>query len=541
MKTYLICAGGSGARTLESVVNLCAAGLGPDKLTVLVVDPDAANGNNDRTKDLVTRYQACHAAFGNKLGGKRYFSTALDLMPPPPGENGPGAPATDLKPWSPVDLDQTFHQLLGYAALNVQQKKVADLLFTEEELNMRLNVGFRGHPSLGAAALALLPLYTHGHPWSTLSAQLRTDLTLDQVRVMLVGSVFGGTGASAFSPLARWLRETAGALNGNLTIGVVALAPYFTFSTVTPGPADAAAGPPAVPVGGGAAAAPAAQAASVPVPDAKKFPLATRAAAKFYDHLRQTRMWEFDAMYWLGDDSPSRVAPHSGGQLQKNAAHFVDLLAGLTCLDFFAGAPVNHCCYYAGPSGDLAAKLNLTTWADIPLTTLTRGQVRHEMLSFALTGMMHTEFFAPILTGLTAREHRTIDSIPWYKERFVKHKRYLDAESEVMGSLSAFFTLSHNTWWQQIHASTPGRVQLLNEKAILASETNPPSVRLDLALAHNLLYPDGGIRSTTTRGEFLDETIKLPGTPGAAEGAPAYLATLASAAERFIGRKYKET
>ena len=42
---YLICAGGSGVRVLESMIHLCAMGLGPDELRVLAVDPDNANAS----------------------------------------------------------------------------------------------------------------------------------------------------------------------------------------------------------------------------------------------------------------------------------------------------------------------------------------------------------------------------------------------------------------------------------------------------------------------------------------------------------------
>ena len=58
-KNYLIGIGGTGARVIEAAVNLCAAGFGPDELSIFLIDPDAGNGNLTRTKNLITNYIKC--------------------------------------------------------------------------------------------------------------------------------------------------------------------------------------------------------------------------------------------------------------------------------------------------------------------------------------------------------------------------------------------------------------------------------------------------------------------------------------------------
>src|SRR6266851_3106758 len=100
MKNYLICAGGSGVRALESMLHLCAAGLGPDEVKVLVIDPDASNGNYTRTNDLFTDFSACCNAYRGKLGDERFFATKLTALA---GGNGGG-----LQAWSPVNNGQFF-------------------------------------------------------------------------------------------------------------------------------------------------------------------------------------------------------------------------------------------------------------------------------------------------------------------------------------------------------------------------------------------------------------------------------------------------
>jgi hypothetical protein len=71
----LICAGGSGSRVLEAVIHLCADGLGPQKLRILVIDPDATNGCLNRTGKLVDTYQKVHQIFGKDQEVGQYFAT----------------------------------------------------------------------------------------------------------------------------------------------------------------------------------------------------------------------------------------------------------------------------------------------------------------------------------------------------------------------------------------------------------------------------------------------------------------------------------
>ena len=81
MENYLFCAGGSGARVLEAVMHLCAAGLGPDQFKILMIDPDATGGNLQITNQIINSYNSCEAAFGSKLGkSASFFKTKFSLF-----------------------------------------------------------------------------------------------------------------------------------------------------------------------------------------------------------------------------------------------------------------------------------------------------------------------------------------------------------------------------------------------------------------------------------------------------------------------------
>jgi hypothetical protein len=143
-ENFLIGIGGTGSRVLEAFVHCCAAGFGPKgKVHLMLIDPDAGNGNLTRTKTLIEQYRRLRAAFTREESNAA-FQTDIVI---PEGD----APFV----WSIFDeADQTLKKYIGYTNLRSQDgplADVADLLFTQSELDTKLNEGFRGHPSIGPA------------------------------------------------------------------------------------------------------------------------------------------------------------------------------------------------------------------------------------------------------------------------------------------------------------------------------------------------------------------------------------------------------
>lgn len=519
--TTLISAGGTGTRILEAVLHLCAAGLGPDKLRLLVIDPDASNGNGTRAKELVNKYVECRRTFrpaGQELGKLPFFRTVLDLLETEDAEAG-------LKVWSPVGPNKRFADVVNFPLLAPMAKDIVHLFFTDDELIMKTDIGFRGHPAIGAAAMSLLWLYRHQKPWSQLTEKIKTEVSEPEgSKVIIVGSVFGGTGASAIHPLARFLRTMPETNRDRLKIGVVALVPYFQFRAA-------------------AAAAPGQEGGARQLgARAEYFPVATRAAVQFYHHLRENNDWEFDAMYWLGDDSPAEVLYEVGGPGQKNPAHFVDLLAALACLDFFAGDLATKACRYAGPeecTDEGLKNKNVVRWMDLPFLELDRDRVGTCLLQFALTGAAHLGFFEPLL------KKEDIDQkpycLPWYFERFATKKDWLtSAEGRAkFALLSEFFRGYHYPWWREIHCTEGDRVRLLNRFALNARLQE--GFQVDPSRLANLLYPDRAAdASLDSMDRFFSDAVHVAKAAGGGGGASAYLTLLGEAAARFIRRQYKK-
>ena len=484
----LIAAGGSGTKVLEAVLHLCAAGLGPEKLRLLVIDADGSNGATTRTKNLVNSYLQCHRAFASREG--KFFWTDLDLIETPGAQSG-------LKVWDPTGGVSTFYKKMNVGGLPSDWQSAVDLFFTEEEQTSDLSIGFRGHPAIGAAALSLLPLYKKDPIWGQIVSGLRGELnTPAGATFMIAGSVFGGTGAATLYPVSRFLKAVSNPDNlekphPKCRIGALAMAPYFQFN-----PAKAA-------------------------DDARKdgkaakaelFPLATKSAAEFYHSIRMNKDWPFDAMYWLGDDSPEDYDYSIGGPTQANPPHFVDLLSAFACLDFFATDGLTHGhCHYAGPAtatGDLA-KVNTVLWESLPFhtgSTLAK-RAQSQLLSLTLAGAMHCDFLGGLIDDSRLEEHPA--RVPWYWDKFLekKHSLRTPEAGEKLKHLTAFFKQFHFPWWNQVHAGSLERVRLFN-RTVFKPGTNA-EFTVDLQGLRNLLA-DGGPGITDLEGidEFLTEMVK---------------------------------
>jgi hypothetical protein len=514
----LICAGGSSQRVLTAVLNLCAAGLGPEELRLLVVDPDGSNGNGAELRQLVETYSACRDRFASGLGpGMRLFSTKLDLLDYDGGPPG-------VKVWSPVSSRDTLASVLNYDNLAAGDggevrptvpPDVARLFFTEKEIRMKLDRGFMGHTAVGAAAMSLVTEAAQRQPWKQLGDKIRQDVSASGSAVAVVGSVFGGTGASAIHPLVRFLRQIPQTNKNRLRIAAVALVPYFRFD-------------PSTATSGTQASALAAQ--------AEWFPLRTRSAVEFYKHLEDNSEFDFNTIYWLGDSALMPVNYSEGGPNQRNPAHFVDILAALAVLDFFADperATGNEFAAARSAPG-ASAQSDVVDWADVPLTALDAERVRWAVLRLAVAGAIHIGFFAPLFSMNDLAQRPSC--VPWYYRRFVKKGDDFSRQENRrdMELLDSFFTMYHLPWWSEI-ASGKG-VRLLNRTVF--DDRAPGAVHLDRL--HNMYGDDRpNERSLGAIDEFVTCMEDVPSILGGTRGVAAYLSLVGHAADLYLERSYK--
>ena len=222
MGCHLIGIGGTGAKTIEALTLLCAAGRGPQALSVIFLDPDTANGNIERSREAFEAYRSCRTPDnGATWGDAGLLSTALSG----------GEVVTPFE----NDVAPTLSGWLKYDALQQQRPEMADLidvLYTEEEKETPLEKGFRGHPSIGSAVMAGQVTFQQTIQFQQLQAAVEQDVgNGETATIVLVGSIFGGTGAAGFPTVARMLREEfADHAGGMVQLGGVLVLPYFSFS-----------------------------------------------------------------------------------------------------------------------------------------------------------------------------------------------------------------------------------------------------------------------------------------------------------------------
>lgn len=298
MNYYVIGIGGTGAKCVEALTHLCAAGLMPEgDLYTIFVDPDRANGSLGRAEVALTRYTGCKQL---ALGASHLFKNRITVAKP------------DV--WSPFGDEprpvlEKFFRYDGLRAVNEAAAQLFDVLYSPTEKSTLLDEGFRGHPSIGAAVMAHTLELGEGEPWKTFREKIASDIKVGAgAKIILIGSIFGGTGASGIPTIARLIRnelETIG--KENVRIGALVALPYFSFTPVDSEELRA---------------------------DAENFLLCTQAALKYY--YQQDGLGIFDAIYLLGEGRLSPMGKSSiGGRSQINEPHFMEVYAALACVDFY--------------------------------------------------------------------------------------------------------------------------------------------------------------------------------------------------------------
>lgn len=311
MSLYIIGIGGTGAKCLEAVANLAAVGLlnnevGQAEQTIhsLFIDADETNGSLARSVNTFSLYQRCYSLFAHSRQSSPWMQTQL----------------RSLGLWSPfsrTSTDKKLGALFSYSTLKQNSPELGclfDVLFTQGEREATLDVGFRGRPAIGSAVMSQVDLDgLDEEVWRTLIERVQTDIGSGLLpRIVLFGSMFGGTGASGLPTIGRLLSNKLrlAQVRGRVPIACVFLLPYFSFT-------------------------PTAAAEGEVFARADQFLLNTEAALRYYlSQAQQATEQAFDSVYLLGNQSLSQVEFSIGKQSQRNKPHFVELYAALAARHF---------------------------------------------------------------------------------------------------------------------------------------------------------------------------------------------------------------
>lgn len=479
---FLITFGGTGARCAESVAYLLASRCIKQPVHVLIVDPDTANGNVKIARDQLGRYQTVQKEV---RGNGSFFRTPLNE----------GLDSTSLffqypGAFTPFSTTIQFHEQ------QEEHRELLELLYDDSDMGLSFEKGYVGRAHIGSVDLFnVLKRSLRNAADEGEGAQRDQNTSLREffkalrsaaqgpgARLMVVGSVFGGTGASGLPAIPPLLRDALGEeLSGNVAIGCVQLAPYFTF--------------------------PAGQARD---PDSALHPLATQSALYHYAYSDTG----YDRLYLLGAPSREATADENrpGGADQTNRAHYVELAAGLAVANFLEGVP----------DAELENPAVVACGADsLKWNTLPHGdvaEVRHNLVSFATFAMLHGHFLAE---DLELRKHQ---GYSWSYQLERQSRKPLGGQERTLSDLTGFCRRFLD-WAVEINETTSNEFFNLSK--------GKPSVA-ELARINS----GGTVEESEAYHELMDGLNRIRRAEGAT-GAGWYVHAMTQAVDEFCERHYK--
>ncbi len=358
-KLYVFGIGGTGSRVIKAMTMMFAAGVklpnNFDVVVPIIIDPDSGNGNLTQTKDVLKDYCAIRGKIQNPNDFyQQDIKSVGDLL----GQIGNGRNLFELT----LNRTQqnTFGQYIDVNAMSFNAANGADdqnftkLLYSSDNLQANLNVGFKGNPNMGAVVLNQI----------IQSQDFRNFCqTFNQGdAVFIINSIFGGTGAAGFPLLLKNLRNNPNIPNAQLInpceIGDITYLPYFSlqqptggFSTVNPSTFD-------------------------------------EKAKVALDYYNQTIIGgnQVNAIYFIGNQGNRSIEKYSEGTgTQCNDANFLELAGALAIYDFCQNHPLNNANTIVKEFGvqtnNVAAGINLDDLDPIHTNILAKPLVKFRLFT----------------------------------------------------------------------------------------------------------------------------------------------------------------
>jgi len=460
-KLFIIGIGGTGMRCLEAFVHTCAMGMYDDTtINMLALDTDLENGNFNRLQALVEDcylkikgFNKNHYSLNNT-----HFSARLNFYKFCPD-------------YSKADKNGKFTTLTNYAYREKADKDLANLLLTQNVQNFDLKHGYRAQTHLGSMLMyhAILE-EVKSNSQSSLAQFIQAIFDASEsgtTRVFVLGSVFGGTGASSIPIIPQAFNAAINILNPGKSIskaffGAVLLSSYFKF----PAPDDSQRGKQGV------------------VASSKNFALNSQVAMMFYNEDKTVKS-TYQKFYMMGTPSndyetkQNDGATITGGARQKNDSHFIELLTAFAAHDFFT-SPLQQLEEIKNQKREVQyffRALNENGRVDFK-DFVSADKVKEFGKRFGMLTAMsflvnpeHTDFFAAAQAGTLKK-----DNISGYE----------DIDPAEVAALKKYFTMYHfgiepngdinDGWLRQLHRSANGLDKFLFH-AELFSFTNTKELK----------------------------------------------------------------
>ena len=292
-KLFLFGIGGTGSRVIKSLVMMAASGVDiqASAIVPIVIDPDFANADLTRTIEQIKTYHSIRKALDfTSSSNNKFFKTKIEDV-----VNGYRLRLRDTK-------NKKFKEFIQYDTLGKENRAFASMLFSENNLEADMEVGFKGNPNIGSV---VLNQFTDSDDFIAFASAFKPG-----DRVFIVSSIFGGTGASGFPLILKNIRGILNSLPNcdaiqNAPVGAITVLPYFAVK-----PEDNS------------------------QINSSTFVGKTKAALHYYENNVTGNNSSVNVLYYIGDERNKQYDNKEGGQLQRNNAHIIELASALSIVDF---------------------------------------------------------------------------------------------------------------------------------------------------------------------------------------------------------------
>jgi hypothetical protein len=317
MRVFVFAVGGTGSRVLKSLIYLLAAGVRPKgedglplqdlEIVPIIVDPHKANEDLKRTENLLNWYRELRQELYQENNPREgFFSTKISTLRDLAKNTTSSGTLGDTFLFSLGNVEtKTFGDFIRFNNLTEANHALCSLLFSEDNLSTKMNIGFVGSPNIGSVALNQ---FKDSQEFKTFVNVFDKD-----DRVFVISSIFGGTGAAGFPIIVKNIRDAAEAAAvqskkatiQNARIGSLTVLPYFNVEDSDDSPISKA-----------------------------DFIQKTQSALYYYmDNLTGSNL--LNACYYLGDEVSSNPYKNDPGNYgQQNDAHFIEFIGATSILDF---------------------------------------------------------------------------------------------------------------------------------------------------------------------------------------------------------------
>lgn len=322
-RLFIFAIGGTGSRVVKALTMLLASGVelkNISEVIPIIIDPHLANRDLQRSESLLKTYKKIRDSISSKFEDGDFFKTNISTLKSIVGDNDL---ISDTYSFDSIGVgNETFGSYIDYNGLSAKYEEhetysanqaLVDLLFSKQNLETEMSIGFVGNPNIGSV---VLNQFKDSEEFKQFAANFAQG-----DRIFIISSIFGGTGAAGFPTI---LKNIRGADIGNLDnqeylknakIGALTALPYFGIEPKEERKIDRG-----------------------------TFVSKTKAALQYYTRGVNKLV---NKMYYIGDDVTKNYKYDPGEGGQKNDAHFVELASALAIIDF-ADTPDNELVTYDG-------------------------------------------------------------------------------------------------------------------------------------------------------------------------------------------------